>query len=471
VVWLSDEAGFIECARSVGKRVLCWKSALVVHHHDCDGIASGGVAANALRNAGITFQTMVLPRLDAFGAQAAAQKARELGKGTNIVFTDLGSGQLALLAPLLEEFEIGVIDHHVPQIELKHDSFVHANPMLFGFDGGVAASAATTAYFCFRDYCKGLEQFGVVGAVGDIQAAQGLQQLNAVMLQDGVASGVVAKKMDLKMFGRYSRDLASFLAYSAEPFLPGLSGSLKKCAEFLYDNSIDTNKDGKWLRYKDLTGEQQKQLVSALANYLAEKGTEKEVIASLVGEVYEFPKESPETELYDSSDFSTLLNAVGRHEQAALGIRVCLKETGALEQARGVLEFHRRMISEGINFARSNCNDVGAFYLVDARGVIGDTIIGSVIGNFFSSGIVPRTKPIVGLSKEGENISKASSRGCKKLIEAGLDLNIAMRTSAEFVGGLGGGHKIAAGASFPAGKEAGFLLKVKQELLAQKVSV
>lgn len=459
---------FIAHAEKAGEQILSWKRAVVAHHHDCDGIASGGVAANALRNASIEFETIVLKRLDGPGVAAVAQKAGE--KNANILFTDLGSGQLALIEPLLSDFRVAVIDHHVPQKQLEHANFLHVNPELFGLDGGITSSGASTAYFVFRKRCEGLSVLGVVGACGDMQHGdgKGFVGLNRQMLAEGMEAGFVSAKRDLKLYGRHSRSLAYFLSYSSEPFLPGLSGDPKACAAFLQDNAIECVRNGEWLRYRDLSGEGKKKLVSALVLYLTKKGVEKEVVLSLVGEVYEFPREQEEGELFDAGEYSTLLNAVGRHGKAHLGISVCLKEEGALEQARTVLEAHRRSIAQGIDFAKKNFEDLGEFYFVDARGVVEDTIIGSVIGNFFGSGLAPRTKPILGFSVEVETgFTKASGRGSKQLVEKGLDLNLALRTAAERLGGLGGGHKIAAGASFPAGREKEFLSKCREVLKNQ----
>ena len=457
---------FVEHARSCGRQILSWKRVVAAHHHDCDGIASGGVVANALRANGVEFETIVLKRLDEEGVKKVASRARE--KKGSIVFSDLGSGQLALLEPLLDEFRVAVIDHHVPQKQLESANLLHANPELFGLDGGYAASGASTAYFVFRDFCPGLEPLGVVGASGDFQDAGGFTGLNKMMLEEGIRNGSVLCKKDLKLYGRHSRSLVSFLSYCSEPFLPGLTGNQKACAQFLEENGVPFVREGIWLKYKDLGEEEKKKLVSALANHLLSNGAEKEVVASLVGEVYEFPAEGENSPLYDCDEFGTLLNAVGRHGKAELGISVCLKEEGALENAVSVLEQHRRAISQGIFFARKNYNDLGEFYFVDAKGEIEDTIIGSVIGNFFGSGLVARSKPIIGFSLEVETgFTKASGRGSRQLVENGLDLNLVLRTAAESVGGLGGGHKIASGASFPAGREKEFLIKCREVLKNQ----
>jgi single-stranded DNA-specific DHH superfamily exonuclease len=63
------------------------------------------------------------------------------------------------------------------------------------------------------------------------------------------------------------------------------------------------------------------------------------------------------------------------------------------------------------------------------------------------------------LNHKGD-VVKVSARGNKLLISKGLDLSMALRKAAESVGGVGGGHTIASGASIPPGSEEKFLASV-----------
>ena len=67
--------------------------------------------------------------------------------------------------------------------------------------------------------------------------------------------------------------------------------------------------------------------------------------------------------------------------------------------------------------------------------------------------------PLITLNHKGD-IVKVSARGNKLLISRGLDLSMALRKAAESVGGVGGGHTIASGASIPPGSEEMFLAYV-----------
>jgi RecJ-like exonuclease len=77
-------------------------------------------------------------------------------------------------------------------------------------------------------------------------------------------------------------------------------------------------------------------------------------------------------------------------------------------------------------------------------------------------------KPIIGIasSEDGKAI-KVSSRGTRAQINAGLNLGNAMAYAVKASGGVGGGHKIAAGANIPA-ENLNIFLTSLAEFLRQK---
>ncbi len=78
--------------------------------------------------------------------------------------------------------------------------------------------------------------------------------------------------------------------------------------------------------------------------------------------------------------------------------------------------------------------------------------------------ILDQSKPTLALSSVKGKI-KVSSRGTKHLVSKGLDLSAALKKSAEKLGGIGGGHSVAAGATIAEGKEEEFL-KAVDEIVA-----
>lgn len=452
-----DVKGFEKKAREVGDLALSFQNPLIIHHLDCDGLTSGALAKKAFQLKGRTVPTLMLKKLD-------ETSAKTIPPNEDLVFTDLGAGQLELLESLPNPNKV-VIDHHPPS---KESDIPRINCHDFGFDGAIDACSASTAWYCVNHL--GISaQLGIVGAVGDMQDQNGFQGLNQRMFQTAVQKGDVLHTKDLKLFGKVTRSLTAFLTYCTEPVLPGLTGDDKACAVFLKNEGIETYRDGKTLSYYDLNVFDRKKLASALIQYAYVHGVEEKLIQHMVGDVYVFPGEAQGSERKEAYEFSTLLNACGRHDAPDIGIGVCLQEDGALEKAQELLKEHRRAVRAGIEYAKKNAVDAGAFYLVDGRGKITDTIIGVVCGAYFSSGWVERSKPVIGLSVDDQSTLKASGRGSKDLCEKGLDLGEAMKKSAEAVEGFGGGHAVAAGASFdhtPDNVKA-FLKKIKEVVEVQ----
>jgi RecJ-like exonuclease len=58
-------------------------------------------------------------------------------------------------------------------------------------------------------------------------------------------------------------------------------------------------------------------------------------------------------------------------------------------------------------------------------------------------------------------------RGTRELVARGLDLAAVMREAAKAVGGEGGGHHVAAGATIPPGREDEFLVIVDRMVAEQ----
>jgi len=77
-------------------------------------------------------------------------------------------------------------------------------------------------------------------------------------------------------------------------------------------------------------------------------------------------------------------------------------------------------------------------------------------------------RPTIALSMHGDKV-RVSSRANFKLVEKGVDLAVALREAAAAVGGQGGGHAVASGATIAKGKEEAFLKKL-DEIIGQQRS-
>jgi single-stranded-DNA-specific exonuclease len=422
---MADEQAFLERCEEIRRLAFSFSEPLIVHHYDADGVSSGAIAAGAFISAGRPFRRECIRKLD----DAAIER---YAKEKEIIFTDLGGGNRRVN----ELHDVVVIDHHQTEGIAKPQ----ANPLLFGIDGGDELSASGTAYCVFREY----PELAVVGAVGDMQHP--LKGMNRWVLGEGEKTGRVRAEEDVSLYGRYCRPLVQFVAYSDDPYLPGLSFREDKAMELLAELRIPLEDGGRKRAYADLGADEKRALVSALVKALIATGK-----TGIMEESYVFPQR-PRDETYEANEFSTLLNACGRHGKPDIGVKVCLGDAGAYAEARSLLQLHRKMLREGIAFANARIQDLGPFRLIDARGAVDEGIIGIVCGMLHSQ------KAVIGVS-EGENGTlKVSGRAPRALVEKGVNLGELMKKAVAETGGAGGGHRMAAGASLPPGSLNSFLL-------------
>ncbi len=112
-----------------------------------------------------------------------------------------------------------------------------------------------------------------------------LRSLNEIIVNDGVAAGLLKVEKDLTFFGRETRPIYRMLATTTNPFIPGLSGEEDKALTFLDKLGIPLKQGDKPRALCDLTDEERKRLCSALADHLLSKGLHLEV-ENLIGYIY-----------------------------------------------------------------------------------------------------------------------------------------------------------------------------------------
>lgn len=445
---------FLSGVREFSKKLSEEDDILLVSHHDADGITACAIMIKLFEKLGKNTDFKILKQLDSSNIKDIKNSPHE-----TIVFTDMGSGQLELIKKNLDNFY--VIDHHPPASE--HENQI--NPHFYGYDGGIDVSGAGVAYFTAKSLgCRDIADIAIVGAVGDMQDSKGkFQSLNRKIMDDGTREKILNVKYDLRLFGRQSRPLPQMLAFASDPILPGLTGNLSECSQFIKKLGIDVKgkNNDEWKKYIDLTHDERERLRDALAIHLMDANTPEFLISRMFGEVYTLLKEEKGTELRDAKEFATVMNACGRQERSEIGVKVCTGDRNEnWAQATQLLQIHRQNLREGLNFLRTNqISEKNNFYYVDAGDLIKESIIGVVAGMGYGARIIPADKPVLALADDKDDplMKKASSRANWGLIKRGIHLGNAMRTACEKVGGEGGGHDIAAGARIPKKKEDEFL--------------
>jgi len=450
-------------ATACAERLRAADSVLLASHIDADGLTSAAVAASALERAGIAFETVFSKQLDADELARIAATDHD-----TVLFTDFGSGQLDVVAghEAAGDFTPVIADHHQPA---DADTEYHLNPLLEGIDGASELSGAGAAYVLARALepeagdNRDLAALAVVGAVGDMQDGDGgLRGANQGVVDEGVAAGVLSEETDLALYGRQTRPLPKLLEYASEARIPGISNDEAGAVAFLADLDLPLKEDGEWRRWVDLDGEERQAVASALIRRAVASGVPADRIDGLIGTTYVLTDESPGTELRDVSEFSTLLNATARYERADVGLAVCLGDRAdALDRARTLLRNHRRNLSEGLRWVTNEGVEFeDHVQWFDAGTRIRETIVGIVAGMAVGADGVRHDLPIVAFAEKSPEEVKVSARGSHFLTARGLDLSAAMREASRAVGGDGGGHDVAAGATIPAGEQRAFLEEV-----------
>ncbi|MBA7486969.1 hypothetical protein ES707_22531 [subsurface metagenome] len=427
----------------------------------------------ALLRAGGKFRLRLERWMDEKVADRIAQENAAL-----TIFTDMGSGYLDLLGERLANRDVIILDHHKPITEIP-SGFVQVNPHIHGIDGTRGISGAGVAYFVAKALDKkniDLACLAVVGALGDMQDKNKERKLggaNKTILEDAVKSGCLEVETDLLFFGRETRPIHQALARTTNPFIPEISGEEDKSLAFLVNLGIKPKRNDKWRALRDLSGDEKKTLLSAIADHLVSKGLAGDIAFDLVGDVYTLTHEEPWTPLRGAREFSVLLNATGRLDKAGLGAAICMGDRKkCLEEATAVIQEYRKTITKYLRWVTEKpgrLEELESIYVVRGDGFIDEKVL-SPVCSILSTTLTQLGKPIIAYATiSGEDQVKVSSRGSDPLIQKGLNLGDIMQAAAEKYSGRGGGHDVAAGAQVPI-KDVEAFIKLVNDLVKKQLA-
>ena len=455
-----------EAAETILEHVEKGRSVLVISHLDADGLSAAGIMGSALSRTNAVFRIRIERWLDENVAKEISAE-----KDCLPVLADMGSGYLDILNERVKGRPLVVLDHH-PPIEESDEAFVHVNPHLFGIDSALDLSGAGAAYLVAKALSGrnvDLASIAVVGALGDLQDKyneRGLGGVNSLIVKDAVEAGCLQVETDLLFFGRETRPVHKALAYTTNPFIPGISGEEDKSLAFLMGLGIKPKKGEKWRALRDLSQEEKRKIFSALSDYLVSKGYRSDAAMSLLGTVYILKREEPWTPLRDAREFALLLNATGRTGKPGLGVAICMGDRArCLEEANEALSEYRRTIAEYLRWLDRNpdrMEEMESIYVLHGGQAIDEKVI-SAISTILSTNMPDMEKPVIAYSLIlGEDLIKVSARTVETLTRRGFNLGEIMHSAAEKFSGNGGGHDIAAGAQVPSEQRESFLKHVDE---------
>ncbi len=409
-------------AKSAAGSLLQCESVRVISHNDADGITSAGLICSALKRARIPFQATLVSRLD----QSLVDSIEP-----PVVFCDMGSGKPHLISRI--DGEVFVFDHHTPVGTLD---CVHVNPHLAGVDGAFELSASGTVYTVVREMGENVDLAGLalVGALGDRQMMIGA---NRTILEEAANAGIVEIRPGLKMD---DGPLETVLTSALDPLLE-MTGDAEKTRSFVEELGVSGSLPK--LRGKDLS-----RLSTALVLKVLMQGSF--AADSVVGETIRLKKEVVE----NAFEFMWILNSCGKMKETGLALTLCMRDTAFLAQCRKINQDYKAKTLSEVRLVQEKLQETEKIRYVllddmDAAGVVSGLCVRYLYAD----------KPMIVLNRV-EDMIKISARGNRLLVFNGLDLSVALKEGAEKVGGHGGGHSVASGASIPLGTEEEFISHV-----------
>jgi len=270
------------------------------------------------------------------------------------------------------------------------------------------------------------------------------------------------------LYGRETRPLHKALAYTTNPYVPGLSGEEDKCLAFLTNLGLEVKKGDRWRAVNDLSGEEKQLLFSEIAKYMVAKRLPSKAVMNLIGTVYTLVQEDRGTPLRDGREYSSLLNACGRMSKTGLGVAIGLgNRLTALAEALEIYSKYKKTLSDYLEWVSSTPRSIERhehIYVINGSGVIDELMLSTVASIITSSGLLEEPKPIIAITDAEGVMMKISGRLPDELRESDLNLGTIFHEASKLFGGVGGGHDVAAGAQVPKEREAEFIKFVDEKV-------
>ncbi len=429
----------------------------IVSHYDGDGLAAGSLLLRTLireERAGHVTIT-----------RASSEKdIEDIIKGDKsklFIFSDLGSSFAQIISKNLGGRKAIILDHHKLENNVEAENIVHINPSVWGIDGGREVCGATLSFLfslAVDPENKDLVTLGLAGAYGDKQYMDGWAGINSAIVKFGKDNGLIEERVLPRLSGHSVEDA---VARSNDPYFRGISGRIGKVREILSDIEIPGD-----LNIQDLSPSQLKSLNSLLIVLLLKQGVREEIASTFLKPSI-FGTESSVTPGARIEDLNHISNACGREGETEVAVRLYMGDYTALKRGSIIRNKYRaKVLRNMMRIENKEAIDKGAaqyIYVPPNQ----ETLCGAIAGLSMEY-LLDQEKPTIGLShlKDQKKI-KISARGTNYLVKKGIDLASALAEASGKVGGNGGGHAVAAGATIALDKEEAFITELNNILSAQ----
>jgi len=412
----------------------------VVSHYDADGISAAGILCTALYREGFDFHATLMRNPFNKGLERLAKEKNEL-----IIFSDMGSAQIETIEKM--GCKAIIFDHHQYLTTKSKKNVLQINANLCGIDGNYEACGATLCFSFAKTLNTGnkdLASLALAGAIGDKQHIGGMRGFNKEILERALQDGFIKEHVGIKLYGESIFDA---LYFSIDPYYAGFSGNKDEIEQFLEKLKLD--KDTK---LADINNDKMTQLQSLLFFKLIKAGCQRNILDIAIRKRFFSDVLGCELER-----FADLLDACGKFGHRGIGLSLCLGDQNVFSEAEKIeKEYKQKILTVLTELEDGSVKETKSFrYFYSESSSLGGVVAGTAINYIFDE-----KKPLFSLARKKDEIH-ISGRGNRKLVEEGLDLGGAMKTVSSEIGGFGGGHKIAAGATIAIDKEKEFLEKVE----------
>jgi len=418
----------------------------VISHYDADGISAAGVLCTALHREGFDFHATLMRNPFNKGLERLVKEKNEL-----IIFSDMGSAQIEAIEKI--GCKAIILDHHQYIKTESKENVIQINSNLCGIDGNYEACGATLSFSfaqTLNENNKDLASLALAGAIGDKQHIGGMKGFNKTILENALQHGFLKEHVGIKLYGKTIFDA---LYFSIDPYYSRISGNKEGIVQTLEKLNIQEDAS-----IKEINKDTMKQLQSLLFLKLIKEGCQQNILDIAIRK--RFYSEYLGCEL---ERFADLLDACGKFGHRGIGLSLCLGDKNIFNEAEKIeKEYKQKILSTLTKLENGGIKETPSFrYFFSESSSLGGVVAGSAINYIFDE-----KKPLFSLARIKDEIH-VSCRGNRKLVEEGLDLGGAMKKVSSEIGGFGGGHKIAAGATIAIDKEKEFLEKVENILASQ----
>ena len=450
------------------------KEISIISHLDADGIASGSILSSALARLGAKCAIRTVSDMTLNVLEQMRYENHDF-----YVITDLGGGMANEFKQALDN-RWAIIDHHqIPEHEISiDDNNQILNAWKYGIDGGKEISAGGMAYMVATTLDrknKNLSPIAIVSALADRQDQgdkKSLLGLNSEIVKTAQSLRLISMDLDLLLTGRETRPIHEALAFTAFPYIEGLTWSTESCYALIKNAGIKMSKNGRWRVLSEISQDEKNIILNAIAEYVVNSSKNKEVniIDNLIGYTYTLMHEDQRSLLRDAREFSTMLSACGRIRKSGVGIGICMGDRNDL------LNEGEKIVTKYITTLRNYITSIfaekwrmidnGKSVFINGEGLLTEDMLGA-ISSLLSGSPTLGGRLVFVRTLTNDGFYKFS---CRKSLgsTSKSDLGLIMRYCSESVGGSGGGHSLAAGCKIPLAKLEEFLSAVRNAILDAK---